>query len=110
MIRARIEAAFSRLGQTVHLLSPQGQGEVAFSASIQPALKTQGEDSSPLGVGRSGRANLYAPANSAARQLKAEDRIRAGDAHYRVLQVETRCLGGTPLYLWAALQRWEEAP
>lgn len=107
MIGAGIKAALHRLGETAYLLSPQG--EVAFPASVQPALKFQGEESSPLGAGRSGQAVLYAPADSAARHLKAEDRIRAGEFLYRVLQVETRGLKGTPLYIWASLQRWEVA-
>lgn len=107
MIGAKVKAALHRLGDKVFLLTPQG--EIPFSACIQPALKLQGEESSPLGAGRRGRAVLYAPAEDTALSLKAEDLIRAGKDCYRVLQVETRSFRGTPLYVWASLQQWEVA-
>lgn len=107
MIGAKIKAALHRLGDRVFLLTPQG--EIPFSACVQPALKLQGEESSPLGAGRRGFAILYAPAEGAALSLRAEDHIRAGKDCYQVLQVETRSFQGTPLYVWASLQRWEVA-
>lgn len=108
MISVGIKSALHRVGETVQLQSPQGI--LPFLASVQPALKLQGEDSSPLGIGRNGQAVLYALTDGNARFLKEGDCIQVGCSFYRVLQVETRRVGGVPLYIWASLQQWEAEP
>lgn len=102
---ARLRAALERIGGTAYLLA--GPAETAFAASIQPDLNLRGEDASPLGVGRSRRAKLYAPAGSAAEGLEAGSRLRQGDDVYRVLQAQTVSLGNQALYVWAVLERLE---
>lgn len=98
--------AIRTMGATATLLAEGG--DITFLACIQPDLRLQKEEVSPLGVGRSSRATLYAPVTQADGHIREGSRLAWCGKIYRVLQWENFCLQGKPLYLWAVLEAEEE--
>lgn len=104
-LSSRVLAAIRQVGTEAVLLTDD---QPVFPVSIQPGLRLQHQEDSPLGVGRNRQARLYAPASSAADRLEEGCLLRSKGCLYRVLQRETVRFGGQALYIWAMLEPLEE--